>query len=62
MSAIVKAARTTLEKSITAAMDEAKGCRATDCPHCARAVEFAMKMADLYAYAALEADQPGAAP
>lgn len=57
MSAEVKAARAALEKAIDAAMHDSKGCKADGCPHCARAAEFAMKMADQYAYAA---DQTGA--
>jgi hypothetical protein len=65
MSAAVKAAHDVLRKAIVAAVDDARKCRITpgdNCPHCDAAIEFAMKQADLYAYAALEADQPAAKP
>lgn len=63
MSADVKAARGALENKIIAALDEAKKCRMPgECLCCAKAVADAMKLADLYAYAAIEAnEQSGAA-
>ena len=63
MSARVKAARADLEQAIRKAMDGVRKCSMPDgCASCARDLADAMKLADLYAYAALEADQAGAKP